>query len=156
MNENISLVSVNGVPIKTRGYQQEMLNESLRRNIIIAMHAGSGKTHIAVLHLKHESERELEKLSWFLAPTVALCEQQCNVIKAALPVSVGLILGALALDQWKDASLWKSILSTHRVMVSTPQVLLDALHHGYILMGADISLIIFNEAHHAVDNDPYN
>ncbi|KIK50014.1 hypothetical protein GYMLUDRAFT_253347, partial [Collybiopsis luxurians FD-317 M1] len=156
MNENISLVSVNGVPIKTRGYQQEMLDESLRRNIIIAMDTGSGKTHIAILHLKHESERELEKLLWFLAPTVALCEQQCNVIKDALPVSVGLISGALAPDQWKDASLWKSVLSTHRVMVSTPQVLLDALRHGYILMGVDIGLIIFDEAHHAVDNDPYN
>ncbi|KIK50257.1 hypothetical protein GYMLUDRAFT_51333 [Collybiopsis luxurians FD-317 M1] len=64
MNENISSVSVNGVPIKTRGYQQEMLDESLRRNIIIAMDTGSGKTHIAVLRLKHESERELEKVSF--------------------------------------------------------------------------------------------
>ncbi|KIK50451.1 hypothetical protein GYMLUDRAFT_51208 [Collybiopsis luxurians FD-317 M1] len=139
MTENISSVSVNGVPIKARGYQQEMLDESLQRNIIIAMDTGSGKTHIAVLRLKHESERELEKVS----PTVALCEQQCNIIKDALPVSVGLISGALAPDQWKDASLWKSVL-------------LDALRHGYILMGVDIGLIIFNEAHHAVDNDPYN
>ncbi|KAE9404030.1 P-loop containing nucleoside triphosphate hydrolase protein [Gymnopus androsaceus JB14] len=142
--------------IETRGYQQEMLDESLRQNIVLAMDTGSGKTHIAVLRLKHESEREMTKLSWFLAPTVALCEQQCNVIKEALPVSVGLISGALAPEQWKDANLWKSVLSTHRVMVSTPQVLLDALRHGYIVMGVHIGLIIFDEAHHAVDNDPYN
>ncbi|KAJ3713612.1 hypothetical protein C8R42DRAFT_727088 [Lentinula raphanica] len=141
--------------IETRGYQQEMLEESLRQNIIIAMDTGSGKTHIAVLRLKHESERQLGKISWFLAPTVALCQQQSEVIKKGLPVSVGLISGALAPDQWKDASLWKAVLNTHRVMVSTPQVLLDALRHGYIIMG-DIGLIIFDEAHHAVDNDPYN
>ncbi|KAF9067218.1 hypothetical protein BDP27DRAFT_1329174 [Rhodocollybia butyracea] len=142
--------------IETRSYQQEMLEESLRRNIIIAMDTGSGKTHVAVLRLKHESERESRKLSWFLAPTVALCNQQYEIIKAALPVSVGLISGKLAPDQWKDAQLWKSVLSTHAVMVSTPQVLLDALRHGYIVLGVDIQLIVFDEAHHAVENDPYN
>ncbi|KIK63518.1 hypothetical protein GYMLUDRAFT_241988 [Collybiopsis luxurians FD-317 M1] len=57
------------------------------------MDTGSGKTHITVLHLKHKGERKLEKLSWFLAPTAALCEQQCNVTKDTLHVSVGLILG---------------------------------------------------------------
>lgn len=40
--------------------------------------------------------------------------------------------------------------------MSTPQVLLDALRHGYIVMGRDISLIVFDEAHHAKDNNPYN
>lgn len=41
-------------------------------------------------------------------------------------------------------------------MVSTPQVFLDALRHGYISLGRDISLLVFDEAHHAVDNHPYN
>ncbi|KIK51919.1 hypothetical protein GYMLUDRAFT_251677 [Collybiopsis luxurians FD-317 M1] len=41
-------------------------------------------------------------------------------------------------------------------MVSTLQALLDALHHGYILMGVNIDLIIFDEVHHAVGHDPYN
>jgi endoribonuclease Dicer len=46
----------------TRGYQQEMLEESLHNNIIIALDTGSGKTHIAVLRLKHEMEREPNKV----------------------------------------------------------------------------------------------
>ena len=41
-------------------------------------------------------------------------------------------------------------------MVSTPQVLLDALRHGYISLGKDISLLVFDEAHHARDHHPYN
>ncbi|KAL1738496.1 hypothetical protein HDZ31DRAFT_78315, partial [Schizophyllum fasciatum] len=61
---------------QTRSYQQEMLEQSLRRNIIIALDTGSGKTHIAVLRLKHEMERRTNKISWFFAPTVGLCEQQ--------------------------------------------------------------------------------
>lgn len=46
----------------TRGYQQEMLEESLQKNIIIALDTGSGKTHIAVLRLKYEMEREPTKV----------------------------------------------------------------------------------------------
>ncbi|KAJ7756484.1 hypothetical protein DFH07DRAFT_820736 [Mycena maculata] len=140
----------------TRGYQQEMLEESLQRNIIIALDTGAGKTHIAVLRMKVEAEREPNKISWFLAPTVALCEQQRQVIQTALPVSVGLISGALLPEQWKSSALWRSVLDTHRIMVTTPQVLLDALHHGYVSLGKDIGLVIFDEAHHAVEKHPYN
>ena len=46
----------------TRGYQQEMLDESLRRNIIIALDTGAGKTHIAVLRMKHETEHKSRKV----------------------------------------------------------------------------------------------
>lgn len=45
-----------------REYQIEMLEESLRRNIIIALDTGSGKTHIAVLRMKREIERESRKV----------------------------------------------------------------------------------------------
>ena len=47
---------------QTRGYQQEMLDESLRRNIVIALDTGAGKTHIAVLRVKLESERQSKKV----------------------------------------------------------------------------------------------
>ncbi|KAF9474151.1 P-loop containing nucleoside triphosphate hydrolase protein [Pholiota conissans] len=152
-----SQTSAGGVQIlTTRGYQQEMLDESLKRNVIIALDTGSGKTLIAVLRMKHEMEREPRKISWFFAPTVALCEQQKAVIEAYLPVSVGLLSGANEPDQWKNPRLWQRVLSTNRIIVSTPQVLLDALRHGYISLGQDVSLLIFDEAHHAVDKHPYN
>lgn len=50
-------------PLRTRGYQQEMLEASLRRNVVIAMDTGAGKTHIAVLRMKIEAEREPRKVS---------------------------------------------------------------------------------------------
>ncbi|GJE88808.1 Dicer-like protein 2 [Phanerochaete sordida] len=142
--------------IITRGYQQELLEESLRRNIVIALDTGSGKTHIAMLRMKHEVEHNTDKVSWFVAPTVTLIEQQRSVIAAAIPVPVGLISGASAPDQWKNAELWSSILAQHRIVVSTPQILLDALRHGYINLGRDVSLLVFDEAHHAMSKHPYN
>ncbi|KAF9222860.1 P-loop containing nucleoside triphosphate hydrolase protein [Gyrodon lividus] len=139
----------------TRSYQQEMLDASLVENIIIAQDTGSGKTHIAVLRMKIECEREPHKVSWFLAPTVALCEQQNAVIKEAIG-PVGLIHGGLEPKQWTDPNLWRDVLSKNRVIVSTPQVLLDALSHGYISLGREIGLLIFDEAHHANDDHPMN
>lgn len=46
----------------TRSYQQEMLNASLVENIIIAQDTGSGKTHIAILRMKIECDREPRKV----------------------------------------------------------------------------------------------
>ncbi|KAF8843847.1 P-loop containing nucleoside triphosphate hydrolase protein [Paxillus ammoniavirescens] len=139
----------------TRSYQQEMLEASLVENIIIAQDTGSGKTHIAVLRMKIEFDREPHKVSWFLAPTVALCEQQHDVINKAIG-SVGLIHGGLEPKQWTDPNLWKEVLIKNRVIVSTPQVLLDALSHGYINLGREVGLLIFDEAHHANDDHPMN
>lgn len=84
-----------------------------------------------------------------------MCEQQKHVIATHIPVSVGIISGANEPDQWRNAALWDRVLRTHRIMISTPQVFLDALRHGYISLGRDISLLVFDEAHHAVDNHPY-
>ena len=98
----------------------------------------------------------LGQLAWFIAPTVALVEQQRDVIATQIPVSVGLVSGASDPYQWTDPAMWRKIIDSHRVMVTTPQVLLDALRHGYINLGADISLLIFDEVHHAGKNHPYN
>ena len=95
------------------------------------------------------------KVSWFIAPTVTLCGQQHDVIQKAIG-SVGLIHGGLEPKQWKDPNLWKDVLKKNRVIVSTPQVLLDALSHGYISLGREIGLLVFDEAHHANDDHPMN
>jgi len=62
MDDNVAGPSTPFPLLVTRGYQQEMLNESLHRNVIIALDTGSGKTHIAVLRLKHEMDKETTKV----------------------------------------------------------------------------------------------
>ncbi|CAL1712693.1 unnamed protein product [Somion occarium] len=140
---------------QTRGYQQELLDESFRRNIIIALDTGSGKTHIAVLRMKMEVERTTNKICWFLAPTVSLIEQQRNVIGLSIPVNVGMVSGQSEPDQWKDAKVWQKLLEDYSIMVTTPQILLDALSHGFVSLG-QLSLLVFDEAHHATSKHPYN
>ena len=89
-------------------------------------------------------------------PTVALAQQQQRVIKRGVPVTVGLISGVDEPDQWKNHELWRSVLTDYRIIVSTPDVLLNALRHGYLHLGRNIGFLVFDEAHHAADKHAYN
>ncbi|KAI0806386.1 RNase3 domain-containing protein [Xylaria sp. FL0064] len=136
--------------IHARAYQIEMFEKSLERNIIVAMDTGSGKTQVYGLFLNASHERSISHIIWFLAPTVALCEQQFRVIKSQIGVAqIKMLSGADNVDTWSNASTWDDYLRNVRVVVSTYQVLLDAITHAFVQMG-QLCLIIFDEAHNCV------
>lgn len=84
------------------------------------------------------------QIIWFLAPTVALCRQQFDVIRLQVAaVHMKLLTGQDKIDTW-EAGVWESILRDVRIIVSTYQVLLDALCHSFVKMDR-ISLIVFDE-----------
>ncbi|KAF7927096.1 hypothetical protein BELL_0782g00030 [Botrytis elliptica] len=143
------------VIVTPRTYQLEMLEESLKRNVIVAMDTGSGKTHVAVLRMLAELERmKPDKMIWFLAPTVALCTQHHEYLQLNIPsVLIKLLIGADGVDRWTEQRQWDAILKDVKVVVSSYQVLLDALTHGFVRMGR-LSLIIFDEAHNCVNKAP--
>ncbi|KAL7930134.1 P-loop containing nucleoside triphosphate hydrolase protein [Trichoderma chlorosporum] len=138
----------------SRAYQIEMLEQSLKRNVIVAMDTGSGKTQVAVLRIKAELEScDPEKIIWFIAPTVSLCSQQYVVFELQIPaVSMVLLAGNSNINAW-GPEIWSSLLGTARIVISTPQVLLDALDHAYISM-EHLALIVFDEAHNCVGKNP--
>jgi ERCC4-related helicase len=85
------------------------------------------------------------QLVWFLAPTVDLCIQQHAVIEAEIPaVQVKLLQGNDGVDKWTDQKLWDIVLLNVRVVVSTTQILLDALTHGFVKLDI-VSLLVFDE-----------
>jgi hypothetical protein len=47
-------------------------------------------------------------------------------------------------ESWTSKALWDAALKNVRVVVSTPQVLLDAMTHGFVSI-EDISLLVFDE-----------
>ncbi|KAF2446838.1 P-loop containing nucleoside triphosphate hydrolase protein [Karstenula rhodostoma CBS 690.94] len=143
--------------IRLRTYQAEMLEASLRENIIVAQDTGSGKTHIALARTAAELETcDPNQLVWFLAPTVALCEQQFKVFKSILPAyETQLLTGNDNVDHWTDQRTWDAVLANVRIVLSTHKVLLDALTHGFVQM-SKLALLIFDEAHHCTGNHPAN
>ena len=133
-------------PDRLRSYQDEMLEESLRRNVIVAMDTGSGKTYIAVARIAAELERDgSDKRVWFLAPTVALCQQQAVVIQEQLPAyQTKVLTGADGVEFWGEQEMWDAVLMNVSVVVSTHAVLRDALTHGFVRMES-LSLIVYDE-----------
>lgn len=81
---------------------------------------------------------------WFLAPTVPLCNQQFEVLKAQIPwVQEKVITGAVGVDSW-SASTWDTALINVKIVITTPQVLLDALLHGFVNISS-LALLVFDE-----------
>lgn len=76
---------------------------------------------------------------------MALAEQQHSVISKQLPLYQSrLLLGSDNVDHWSTQEIWNKILLNIRIVVSTPQVLLDAMGHGFVKLSS-LSLLVFDE-----------
>lgn len=84
-------------------------------------------------------------MAWFLAPSVALCLQQHReLVQYITPYNHRCFSGNDNVDKWTDQKLWNAALLNIRVVVSTPQILYDALAHGFVKI-TNIALLVFDE-----------
>ena len=82
---------------------------------------------------------------WFLAPNVALCEQQYEVFCSNISGYKTLLLtGKDNVDYWTDQATWDRVLHNVRIVISTHKVLQDALDHAFVEMKR-LALLIFDE-----------
>ena len=91
-----------------------------------------------------------------MSPSVALAMQQYERISSCLPAyHVRTLTGNDKVELWTDQKLWDATLTNVHVVVGTPAVLADALHHGFVDISR-LSLCIFDEAHRCAGNSPMN
>ena len=64
--------------------------------------------------------------------------------ESILGVQHRLLTGNDEVDKWSNKGVWDIALDKKRVVVSTPQCLLDALDHGFVQL-ADLSLLVVDE-----------
>jgi endoribonuclease Dicer len=80
-----------------RKYQIDLCKKAMDENIIVYLGTGCGKTHIAVLliyEMSHLIKKPQKNVCVFLAPTVALVEQQARVINESIDFNVGTFCGS--------------------------------------------------------------
>ena len=82
-----------------------------------------------------------------------LASQQHDVLRAQISgLQSRLICGADNVEAWSDQAIWDEILQNIRVVVSTYQILFDAVSHGFVRLST-LSLIVIDEAHNCVKNN---
>lgn len=82
-----------------------------------------------------------------------LCQQQAAVLSANLDHSVTQVTGNMRVNSW-DKSTWRRHFTENMVIVCTAEVLVHCLAHSFVTIG-EISLLIFDEAHHAKKGHGY-
>lgn len=76
------------------------------------------------------------KRTIFLANTVPLVKQQSVFLNQQTHLKVGEYYGSRVIDQklldtW-DKNIWDKELEKHQVLVMSPQILVDLIHHNFI------------------------
>ncbi|OQV04853.1 Dicer dimerization domain-containing protein [Cladophialophora immunda] len=147
---------------RAREYQQELFEKAKDENVIAVLDTGSGKTLIAALLIRHYLQQELidrsrgksAKIIFFLVNSVHLARQQARFLSNNLAQKVIPLFGDASYALWEKAE-WDKIFAENSVVVCTAAVLDLCLMRSYLKIG-QISLLVFDEAHHCKKNHPYS
>lgn len=137
--------------ISPREYQQRIFETCSKKNCLVILPTGLGKTLVALmLTIKRMQEHPGEKVV-FLAPTKPLVEQHINYFKKHLPELFGdmqLFTGAI------NAKKRKEIWQTADIIFSTPQCVANDLKKNLYDL-KEVCLLIEDEVHRCVKNYDY-
>ena len=138
--------------IVPREYQQKIFESCTKKNCLVVLPTGLGKTLVALmLTIERMKKFPMEKVV-FLAPTKPLAEQHLTTFKKHLPelfADMQLFTGMIKAEQRKK--IWQ----TADIIFSTPQCVANDIRNNlYDLQ--KVSLLIEDEAHRCIKNYDYN
>ncbi|KAK9919220.1 hypothetical protein M0R45_027830 [Rubus argutus] len=153
--DNYGILSADPLPY-ARSYQLEALEAAIKRNTIVFLETGSGKTLIAIMLLRSYAyllRKPSPFVAVFLVPKVVLVQQQADAIKMHTDLNVGMYWGDMGVDFW-DADMWKQQIQKYEVLVMTHDILLHNLRCSFFKLSM-IKVLIMDECHHARGNHAY-
>ena len=148
---------------KPRDYQIELFLSIMLGNTLVYLPTGSGKTLIAAMVLSCMKKLNPDKLMVFLVDRIPLVYQQSAYIKKQLPdLRVGSLVGGMEPEQSEQQKDVHKNLASRKIdiLVLTHQIFLNFLatctQTDPIIRLSDVSVLVFDEAHHCQGNHPYN
>jgi endoribonuclease Dicer len=141
-----------------RNYQVELMETAVENNTIIYLPTGAGKTFIAIMVLKRLSEPLSRpysangKISFILVNSVALVDQHAKYVRDHTVCTVGTYTGEMNLDCWRRDE-WEVEFNKYQVIIMTSQILVNLINNNFIDL-EKVNLIVFDECHRGVDDQP--
>ncbi|QEE15649.1 ERCC4 domain-containing protein [Promethearchaeum syntrophicum] len=137
-----------------RKYQVDIFVTCSKKNCLVVVPTGLGKTIIALLLSLHYLKKKKKSKIIFLAPTRPLVEQHLQTFKNLTNFdSESLIMMTGTIAPKKRVELYKE--DDTKCFFMTPQVLQNDIIGNRVSL-LDVALIIFDEAHRASGNYAYN
>ena len=138
--------------VKPRKYQESIFNTGIKKNCLVVLPTGLGKTLIALMLSVERMKAFPGQKVVFLAPTKPLAEQHLEYFKKNLTE----LFGSLELFTGSvSASKRKKIWQTADIIFSTPQCVANDLKNGLYDL-SEVCLLVEDEAHRCIKNYDYN
>ncbi|MEK6840868.1 MAG: DEAD/DEAH box helicase [Nanoarchaeota archaeon] len=138
--------------ISPREYQQKIFETCTRKNCLVVLPTGLGKTMIALMLAVERMKKFPGEKVVFLAPTRPLAEQHLSYFNKNLPELFGsLELFTGDVPSEKRQEIWE----TADIVFSTPQCVANDIEKGLYNV-EDVCLLIEDEAHRCFRNYSYN
>lgn len=137
--------------IQSRVYQEMILGLAAKKNLLCVLPTGLGKTPIAIMLAAHRLQNYPDSQILIMAPTKPLTEQHLNSFQKILdvdPEQFKLLTGQTKPE--KRAEVYKKF----RLIFATPQTIENDLETNRLSL-ENFSMIVFDEAHHAIGNYAY-
>lgn len=146
-----------------RDYQIESFSHSIVSNSIVCLPTGTGKTLVAFMFLRFFSHQNPSKLAVFLAPKIALIQQQYAKFAEEIinPNTKAFYLTSETtyeerenfINEFKDY-IEKKDFSKNYYAFLTPQIFYNMIA-GEEMFFHNCCAIVFDEAHHTSKSNPY-
>lgn len=138
--------------IQPREYQKAIFETCTKKNCLVVLPTGIGKTLIALMLSIARLEQHPKEKVLFLAPTKPLAEQHKNYFDKHLPelfASMELFTGEVT--PAKRKKIWQ----VSDIIFSTPQCIANDVKKGLYNL-TEVCLLIEDEAHRCINNYDYN
>ncbi len=138
--------------IEPRNYQKDIFETCKKKNCLVVLPTGLGKTMIALMLSIERLQKFPGSKNLILAPTKPLAEQHLNFFKKHLPelfADIQLFTGAI--NSKKRTKIWDSA----DIIFSTPQCIANDIKNNLYNL-EEVSLLIEDEAHRCIKNYDYN